>query len=80
MSKAVERRLARLEQLEQKQPTTSGKGHWIIGKTNEELDAREAEVRASAEWQEGDTFTRWRIVAPPGRAAPGRIAGLPGPA
>ena len=65
MTRALMRRLEKLEKMKQMQPAAVGKRHWIIGETDEELDAKEAEVRASPEWREGDTFTRWRIVDPP---------------
>ncbi len=47
--------LKRVEKLEQTMATTaeawSGKGHWLVGKSREELDAKEAALRASPEWQ-----------------------------
>ena len=60
--------LKRVEKLEQTMVTTAetwtGKGHWLVGESREELDAKEAALRASPEWQDGDRIVRWRVVDP----------------
>ncbi len=60
--------LKRVEKLEQAMVVTAGtgtgKGHWLIGESSEELDAKEAALRASPEWLDGDRIVRWRVVDP----------------
>ncbi len=60
--------IRRVEKLEQTMVTTAhartGKGHWLIGKSHEELDAKEAALRSSPDWQDGNNIVRWRIVDP----------------
>ena len=60
MSRALYRRL---ERLEQRQPDP-GRWHQIMGHSDEELDAREAELKASEAWREGDYIIVTRIVSP----------------
>ncbi len=70
MNRTTERRLAQLEQaLVTTADARTGKGHWLIGKSHEELDAKEAALRSSPDWQDGDSIVRWRIVAPELRRA-----------
>ncbi len=65
MTRALNRRMDKLEQA--MVPTAeawTGKGHWLVGGSREELDEKEATLRASPEWQEGDRIVRWRVVDP----------------
>ncbi len=54
--------LRRLEALERKHPDR-GKWHTLIGASDGELTANEAELRASGEWHEGDHIIAIRLVA-----------------
>ena len=54
MSRALKRRL---ERLEQRQPDP-GRWHQIMGHSDEELAAQEAELKASAVWRDGDHSSR----------------------
>ncbi len=60
--------LKRVEKLEQTMVTTAetwtGKGHWLVGESPQELDAKEAALRASPEWQDGDRIVRWLVIDP----------------
>jgi hypothetical protein len=60
MNRALKRRL---ERLEQRQPDP-GRWHQIIGHSDEELTAQEAELKASEAWREGDHIIEIRIVSP----------------
>jgi hypothetical protein len=60
MSRALHRRL---ERLEQRQPDPV-RWHQIMGHSDEELAAREAELKASEAWREGDYIIVTRIVSP----------------
>jgi hypothetical protein len=60
MSRALHRRL---ERLEQRQPDP-GRWHQIVGHSDEELAAREAELKASKAWREGDHIVAIRVVSP----------------
>lgn len=60
--------IRRLERLEQTKPAVSRRWHRIIGETEEGLDAREMDLRATPEWREGDGIIRRLIVDPPQRA------------
>ena len=60
MSRALHRRL---ERLEQRQPDP-GRWHQIMGHSDEELAAQEVELKASARWREGDHIIVTRIVSP----------------
>ena len=60
MSRALHRRL---EKLEQRRPDP-GRWHQIMGQSDEELAAREAELKASEAWREGDHIIVTRIVSP----------------
>ena len=56
--------LTRLERLEEAlKPPPVWRCHTIMGDTDEELSAREAELKASADWQEGDHLIAIRFVA-----------------
>ena len=68
MSRALHRRL---ERLEQRQPDPS-RWHQIMGHSDEELAAREAELKASAVWREGDHIIATRIVSPDRAPSPGQ--------
>jgi hypothetical protein len=68
MNRALKRRL---ERLEQRQPDP-GRWHQIVGHSEEELAAQEAELKASAAWREGDHIIATRIVSPDRAAAPGQ--------
>ena len=68
MSRALHRRL---ERLEQRQPDP-GRWHQIMGHSDEELAAREAELKASEVWREGDHIIATRIVSPDRAPAPGQ--------
>ncbi len=35
----------------------TGKGHWLISEKGEDLKAKEAALRASEAWEEGDWIT-----------------------
>jgi hypothetical protein len=63
--------IRRVEKLEQTMVTTAeartGKGHWLISEKGEDRKAKEAALRASAAWTEGDWITRWVVVDPPQR-------------
>ncbi len=70
MSKSVERRLTRLEQaMTTTAEARTGKGHWLISEKGEDREAKEAALRASEEWEEGDWITHWIVVDPPQRNA-----------
>ncbi len=60
MSRAMKRRL---ERLEQRQPDP-GRWHQIMGHSDEELAAQETRLKASAAWREGDHIIATRIVSP----------------
>jgi len=60
MSRAMKRRL---ERLEQRQPDP-GRWHQIMGHSDEELTAQEAELKASAAWRDGDHIIVTHIVSP----------------
>ena len=60
MSRALQRRL---ERLEQRQPDP-GRWHQIVGHSDEELAAREAELKASEAWREGDHIIATCIISP----------------
>ncbi len=65
--------IRRVEKLEQTMVTTAearmGKGHWLISEKGEDREAKEAALRASEEWEEGDWITHWIVVDPPQRNA-----------
>ena len=65
--------MRRLDKLEQTMTTTAearmGKGHWLISEKWEDREAKEAALRASKEWEEGDHITHWVVVHPPRRNA-----------
>ncbi len=70
MSSATERRLAKLEQtMTTTAEARAGKGHWLISEKGEDLKAKEAALRASEEWEDGDHITHWVVVDPPRRDA-----------
>jgi hypothetical protein len=60
MSRALHRRL---ERLEQRRPDP-GRWHQIMGHSDEELAAQEVELKASAGWRDGDHIIAIRIVSP----------------
>jgi hypothetical protein len=60
MSRALHRRL---DKLEKRQPDP-GKWHQIMGHSDEELAARDAELKASDAWREGDHIIAIRFVSP----------------
>jgi hypothetical protein len=60
MSRALHRRL---ERLEQRQPD-SGRWHQIVGHSDEELAAHEAELNASEAWRDGDHIIAIHVVSP----------------
>ncbi len=68
MTRALMRRLGKLEQI---MTTTAeartGKGHWLISEKGEDREAKEAALRASEEWEDGDHITHWIVVDPPRR-------------
>ena len=70
MTRSLMRRLDKLEQI---MTTTAeartGKGHWLISEKGEDLEAKEAALRASEAWEDGDHITHWVIVDPPQRDA-----------
>ncbi len=60
--------LSRLERIETSlKPAQSWRCHTIMGDTDEELAAKEADLKASPEWQEGDNLIAIRFVDPPQR-------------
>ncbi len=65
--------LKRVEKLEQTMVTTAeawtGKGHWLISEKGEDRKAKEAALRASEAWTDGDWITHWVVVDPPRRVA-----------
>ncbi len=68
MSKSMERRLTRLEQtMTTPAEGRTGKGHWLISEKGEDREAKEAALRASEAWEDGDHITHWVIVDPPQR-------------
>ena len=71
MSRALERRLERLERLKASNAWwLHGQCHTIMGDTDEELEAKEAELKASPRWTEGDRLIAIRFVDPvPRRSA-----------
>ncbi len=65
MTRALIRRMDKLEDaMATTAETWTGKGHWLVGESREELDTKEAALRASPEWQDGDRIVRWRVVDP----------------
>ena len=65
MTRATLKRVEKLEQtLAATAETWIGKGHWLVGESREELDAQEAALRASPEWQDGDRIVRWLAIDP----------------
>jgi hypothetical protein len=60
MSRALHRRL---EKLEQRQPDP-GRWHQIMGHSDEELAAQEAELKTSEVWRNGDHIIVTRFVTP----------------
>ena len=64
MSRTLE---VRLRKLESRHPAGASRWHRIIGDTNEELAEKQADLKASPEWQEGDNLIAIRIVDPPQR-------------
>ena len=62
MSRTLERRLERVEA--SLKPAQSWRCHTLMGDTHEELATKEAELRASPEWQEGDNLILIRFVDP----------------
>jgi hypothetical protein len=58
----LERRLERIEATFR--PARIWRCHTIMGHTDEELNAKEAELRASGAWLEGDNLIRVRFVEP----------------
>ncbi len=68
MSKSMERRLTRLEQtMTTPAEARTGKGHWLISEKWEDREAKEAALRASEAWEDGDWITHWIVVDPPRR-------------
>ena len=45
----------------------TGKGHWLISEKGEDREAKEAALRASEAWEDGDWITHWIVVDPPRR-------------
>ncbi len=69
MTRSLIRRLGKLEQTMTTTPgARTGKGHWLISEKGEDREAKEAALRASEEWEDGDWITHWLIVDPPQRA------------
>jgi hypothetical protein len=60
MSRALHRRL---ERLEQRQPDPV-RWHQIVGHSDEELAAQEAELNASEAWRDGDHIIAIHVVSP----------------
>ena len=70
MTRSLMRRLDKLEQIMTTTPEARmGKGHWLISEKGEDREAKEAALRASEAWEEGDHITHWVIVDPPQRDA-----------
>ena len=70
MTRALIRRMGKLEQtMVTTAEAQTGKGHWLISEKGEDLEAKEAALRASPQWQDGDRITHWIIVDPPQKAA-----------
>ncbi len=68
MTRALIRRVEKLEQtMVTAGNTQTGRSHWLISGKGEDLEAKEAALRASAAWKEGDWITRWVVVDPPQR-------------
>ncbi len=68
MTRALIRRVEKLEQtMVSTAEVRTGKGHWLISEKGEDREAKEAALRASPEWQDGDWITHWVVVAPPQR-------------
>ena len=65
--------IRRVEKLEQTMVTMADartdKGHWLISEKGEDLEAKEAALRASEAWNEGDRIIHWVGVDPPPRDA-----------
>ena len=63
--------IRRMEKLERTMVTTAdartGKGHWLISEKGEDRKAKEAALRASEAWTDGDWITHWVVVDPPQR-------------
>ncbi len=66
MSRSLMHRLAKLER---QRLAIISRWHRIIDDTEAELASKAAELRASAEWQEGDGIIQRLIVDPPQRVA-----------
>lgn len=65
MTRALIRRVDKLEQaMATTVQTEMGKGHWLVGHSREELDAKETALRASPEWQDGDRMVKWLVIDP----------------
>jgi hypothetical protein len=60
MSRALHRRLERLEQRQ----LDPGRWHQIMGHSEEELAAQGAELKASAAWRDGDHIIVTHFVSP----------------
>ncbi len=70
MSRAMMKRVGKLEQtMATTAEVWSGKAHTLISEKWEDREAKEAALRASPEWQDGDRITHWIIVDPPQRSA-----------
>jgi len=52
----------RLEKLERRQPDR-GRWHQIVGHSDEELAAQEAQLKTSERWREGDHIIATRFVS-----------------
>ncbi len=67
--------IRRLEVLEQRLPTKTGRTHVILVASDEEEERETAAVKASPKWTEGDDLFVIRLVAgefPEGRNGAGR--------
>ncbi len=70
MTRALMRRVEKLEQaMTATAEARTGKGHWLISEKGEDREAKEAALRASEEWEDGDHITHWIVVDPPRRDA-----------
>ncbi len=68
MTRALIRRVEKLEQtMVSTAEVRTGKGHWLISEKGEDRKAKEAALRASETWNEGDWITHWVVVDPPPR-------------
>ena len=56
--------MKRLEKLEQRSQSDTGKWHVVLGHTNEAVAEKRAELEASEAWRDGDNIIAIRFVTP----------------